>query len=205
MTSPAPTISPAEQSPAARIGATLFRYRSFLPLPLVAVALLAAGHLSPRNWLIGGALIAAGEMIRLAGVAAAGTVTRRRSRNVSRLVTYGPFAWSRNPLYNGNLLIWFGFSVASGVWWCPLVAVVLFAFEYHYIVAYEEGVLESIFGETYLAYKARTPRWIPRPPRLAEPGEPLRWAEAIRSETSTFLQYAALVAALVIKGRLVRS
>jgi protein-S-isoprenylcysteine O-methyltransferase Ste14 len=201
-----PSISPAEQSVPARIGGTLFRYRSFLPLPLVAVALLAPGHLTTQGWIIGGLLIAAGEAIRLAGVAAAGTVTRRRSRNVSRLVTYGAFAWSRNPLYNGNLLIWLGFSVASGVWWCPIVAVVLFALEYHYIVAYEEGVLESIFGETYLTYKARTPRWIPRPPQelAADASEPLHWGEAIRSETSTFLQYAALVAALIVKGRLTR-
>jgi protein-S-isoprenylcysteine O-methyltransferase Ste14 len=193
--------SPAEQALPARIGGTLFRYRSFLPLPLVAVALLAPGHLSLAGWVAGGALIVAGEAIRLAGVAAAGTVTRRRSRNVSRLVTYGAFAWSRNPLYNGNLLIWLGFAIASGVWWFPFVAVALFAVEYHYIVAYEEGVLESIFGDTYLAYKQRTPRWIPRPPRGSEGGDPLHWAEAFRSETSTFLQYLALVAALLIKSR----
>jgi hypothetical protein len=68
-------------------------------------------------------------------------------------------------------------------------------------VAYEEGVLESIFGETYLAYKARTPRWIPRPPRTPEESEPLRWGEALRSELSTFMQYAALVAALLLKSR----
>jgi len=195
-------MSPAEQALPARIGGALFRYRSFLPLPLVAVALLAPGHLSLWNWVAGGALIALGEGIRLAGVAAAGTVTRRRSRNVQRLVTYGAFAWSRNPLYNGNCLIWLGFAVASGVPWFPPLALVLFAIEYHYIVAYEEGVLESIFGDVYLAYKQRTPRWIPRPPREHEAGEPLHWAEAVKSETSTFLQYAALVAALVIKARL---
>jgi protein-S-isoprenylcysteine O-methyltransferase Ste14 len=201
-----PSLSPAEQALPARIGGALFRYRSFLPLPLVAVALLAPGHLSLWGWVAGGALIAMGEAIRLAGVAAAGTVTRRRSRNVTRLVTYGAFAWSRNPLYNGNLLIWLGFSVASGVPWFPPLAFVLFAIEYHYIVAYEEGVLESIFGETYLAYKTRTPRWIPRPPRQQE-SEPyeLHWAEAIKSETSTFLQYVALVAALLIKARLTNS
>ncbi|HWZ60440.1 MAG TPA: isoprenylcysteine carboxylmethyltransferase family protein [Gemmatimonadaceae bacterium] len=203
MTSPptSPSVSPAEQARPARIGGTLFRYRSFLPVPLVAVALLAPGHLSLWGWVGGGALILLGEAIRLAGVAAAGTVTRRRSRNVKRLVTYGAFAWSRNPLYNGNFLIWLGFAIASGVWWFPIVAVLLFAVEYRYIVAYEEGVLESIFGETYLAYKARTPRWIPRPPREREAGE-FHWAEAFKSETSTFLQYVALVAALVIKARL---
>lgn len=199
-----PSISHAEQALPARIGGALFRYRSFLPLPLVVVALLAPGHMTTWGWIVGAALIVAGELLRLAGVAAAGTVTRRRSRNVQRLVTYGAFAWSRNPLYNGNLLIWLGFSVASGVWWCPIVAAVLFALEYHYIVAYEEGVLESIFGETYLAYKARTPRWIPRPPRQTQHREPLHWAEAIKSETSTFLQYVALVAALIVKSRLTR-
>ena len=59
--------------------------------------------------------IAVGEWIRLAGVAAAGTATRRRSRDVQRLVNYGIFGWTRNPLYIGNFLIWTGFVIASGV------------------------------------------------------------------------------------------
>jgi protein-S-isoprenylcysteine O-methyltransferase Ste14 len=203
----APTASPissAEQTTAARVGGVLFRYRSFLPVPLVAVGLLAPGRQTPWGWTIGLALIVLGEAIRLAGVAAAGTVTRRRSRTVKSLVTHGAFAWSRNPLYNGNALIWLGFAVATGVPWFPPLAVVLFAIEYHYIVAYEEGVLESIFGAEYLAYKRRTPRWIPRPPRPPVAAGPLGWGEAVRSETSTFLQYIALAAALAIKWRITR-
>lgn len=195
------TISAAEQSRAAQIGGVLFRSRSFLPVPLVLIALIVLGHQTWQWWVVGGALIVLGEAIRLAGVAAAGTVTRRRSRNVKSLVTYGPFAWSRNPLYNGNCLIWLGFAVGSGIPWFPVVAVVLFAVEYHFIVAYEEGVLESIFGDEYLAYKRATPRWIPRPPRVAAAGES-HWGEAWRSEISTFLQYAALAAALALKARL---
>ena len=65
---------------------------------------------------------------------------------------------------------------------------------------YEEGVLESIFGREYLAYKSGTPRWIPRPPRTAETGEH-HWGEAWRSEISTFLQYAAITGAFVLKQR----
>ena len=102
--------------------------------------------MQPRNWILGFVLIVLGEAIRLAGVAAAGTVTRRRSRTVQRLVTYGIFAWMRNPLYVGNFLIWIGFTVISGVLWFIPVAVLLFAIEYTLIVRYEEGVLESIFG-----------------------------------------------------------
>ena len=200
---PPPPPSAAEQTPAARAGAVLFRNRGWLPVLFLAVPLLAPGHTSPRRWVVGLLLIVAGEAIRLAGVAAAGTVTRRRSRNVQRLVTYGAFAWSRNPLYNGNFLIWMGFAVISGVLWFIPIAAVIFAVEYSLIVRYEEGVLESIFGDEYLAYKRRTPRWIPRPPsRAVDRGvEEYHWGEAWRSETSTFLQYAALIVAFVVKER----
>src|ERR1700712_1635605 len=156
--SAAPTPSIAEQSTSARIGAVLFRSRSWLPVPFLLVALLAPAHPGIRNWVVGAVLIAIGEWIRLAGVAAAGTVTRRRSRDVQRLVTYGIFRWVRNPLYVGNYLIWMGFVVVSGVIWFVLVGTLLFAIEYSLIVAYEEGVLESIFGREYLDYKPTTPR-----------------------------------------------
>jgi len=198
----APTeISEAERSPAARAGAVLFRHRGWLPVPFLLVPLVAHGVMEPTNWIVGAVLIALGEAIRLAGVAAAGTVTRRRSRTVQRLVTYGIFAWMRNPLYVGNFLIWIGFTVISGVLWFLPVAVVLFAAEYTLIVRYEEGVLESIFGAEYLAYKNRTSRWIPRPPGADEEGEH-HWGEAWRSEISTFLQYAVISALFVAKQRM---
>jgi protein-S-isoprenylcysteine O-methyltransferase Ste14 len=205
---PTHTVSEAERTRAARIGAVLFRNRGWLPLLFLGVPLLAPGSTSPARWVAGLLLIVLGEAIRLAGVAAAGTVTRRRSRAVQRLVTYGVFAWSRNPLYNGNFLIWMGFVVISGVLWFLPVAVLIFAIEYSLIVRYEEGVLESTFGEEYLAYKRRTPRWIPRPPAARQVNgatprgdEEYSWPEAWRSEISTFLQYAALVAAFVVKDR----
>ena len=196
-----PTISEAERSTTARIGAVLFRHRGWLPVPFLLVPLLAHGTSSATNWVLGFVLIALGEGIRLAGVAAAGTVTRRRSRTVQRLVTYGIFAWMRNPLYVGNFLIWMGFTVISGVLWFLPVAIVLFAVEYTLIVRYEEGVLESIFGQEYLAYKGRTSRWFPRPPRAAESGEH-HWAEAWRSEISTFLQYVVITGLFVAKQRM---
>ena len=153
------------------------------------------------GWIIGLGLIVGGEWIRLAGVAAAGTVTRRRSRNVQRLVTYGVFAWVRNPLYVGNFFIWMGFVVISGVLWFLPLAIAIFAIEYTLIVQYEEGVLESIFGQEYLSYKRSTPRWLPHPPGRTASGEH-DWPEAWRSEISTFLQYAALIVAFTVKQRL---
>jgi protein-S-isoprenylcysteine O-methyltransferase Ste14 len=198
----APTnISAAEQRPSARVGAVLFRHRGWLPVPFLLVPLLAPGEMGAAKWIVGFLLIVVGEAIRLAGVAAAGTVTRRRSRTVQRLVTYGIFAWMRNPLYVGNFLIWIGFTVISGVLWFLPVAAVLFAVEYTLIVRYEEGVLESIFGEEYLDYKARTSRWIPRSPANEAAGEH-HWGEAWRSEISTFLQYAVITGVFVVKQRM---
>jgi protein-S-isoprenylcysteine O-methyltransferase Ste14 len=196
-----PAVSAAEQTRAARAGAVLFRNRSWLPVPFLLVPLLAPGHMTRSGWVVGAVLIVVGELTRFLGVAAAGAVTRRRSREVQRLVTYGIFGWVRNPLYIGNALIWCGFLVGSGVFWFLPVALVLFAVEYSLIVRYEEGVLQSIFGSTYADYQLRTPRWLPNRPRHPESG-PHFWAEAARSETSTIAQFVALAVAFYIKARI---
>jgi hypothetical protein len=97
-----------------------------------------------------------------------------------------------------------GFVTISGVLWFLPIAILLFAVEYELIVRYEEGVLESIFGRDYLDYKSCTPRWIPRPPKGEQPVGEYHWAEAFKSETSTFLQYAVLLVAFWIKSRVMR-
>jgi protein-S-isoprenylcysteine O-methyltransferase Ste14 len=182
-------VSAAEQTPAARIGAVLFKNRGWLPVPFLVVPIVAMQELTMRNLLIG------------AVVMVIGAVTRRRSRNVQKLVSHGPFAWSRNPLYNGNFLLWMGIITISGVYWFLPVAAVIFAIEYYYIVRYEEGVLESIFGQVYLDYKAKTPRWFPRPPKPEDAAGEFFWAEAWRSEISTFMQFAAIIALFWAKDR----
>ncbi len=163
--------------------------------------------MSGASWAVGLAIAAAGELLRLAGVAVAGSGTRRRSRAVHHLVTDGPFAWVRNPLYLGNGLAWLGVAVITGAPWLIPAAVAVFAIEYGLIVRYEEGVLESHFGAAYLAYKGRTGRWLPRPPgarpRLVDPS--YDWRSALRSESSTFLNLGAVVAALALKALVARS
>ena len=200
-----PRVSVAEQSIPAQIGGVLFRHRGWLPLLFLGIPLVLPGTTSLFGWEVGLALIIIGEAIRLAGVAAAGTVTRRRSRTVQRLVTYGIFAWTRNPLYIGNFLAWMGFVTISGVLWFLPIAVLLFAVEYELIVRYEEGVLESIFGSEYLDYKHDTPRWIPSPPKGERAVGEYHWGEAFKSEISTFLQYAVLILAFWIKSEVVWS
>ena len=177
----------------------VFKNRGWLPVPFLLVPLLVPSSLVARNVIIGAVLMVLGEAWRMWGVATAGTVTRRRSRTVQKLVSHGPFAWSRNPLYVGNFAIWMGIITLSGVLWFLPLAVGIFALEYYFIVRYEEGVLESIFSTEYLDYKEQTPRWFPRAP--AASGGEFFWAEAWRSEISTFLQYAAIIGLFILKDR----
>jgi protein-S-isoprenylcysteine O-methyltransferase Ste14 len=191
----AAVASPAEQEWLARLGGWLFRHRGILPVPFIVVPFVWRGVMTPRSWLFGLLVVAFGESLRLWGVAAAGPETRRRSRVVTRLVTHGPFAWMRNPLYFGNFFIWTGFSVIAGLQWFVPIAVLVFALEYTPIVRYEEAVLETTFGDEYLRYKERARRWMPVAPASENAG-PLSWRTAWRSERSTLVQFAVLASVL---------
>ena len=199
MTSISPTATslacPAEQAWLARLGGWLFRHRGTLPVPFIVVPFIWHGVMTPMSWVSGMLVVSFGEALRLWGVAAAGPETRRRSRVVSKLVTHGPFAWIRNPLYFGNFFIWTGFSLVAGLQWFVPVAVAVFALEYTPIVRYEEAVLETTFGDEYRRYKESTRRWLPVAP-VTLPGGALNWRTAWRSERSTLVQFAALAGVL---------
>jgi protein-S-isoprenylcysteine O-methyltransferase Ste14 len=201
MTSISPTATslayPAERETLARLGGWLFRHRGVLPVPFIVVPFIWHGAMTGLSTALGVVFVLGGESLRLWGVAAAGPETRRRSRAVSRLVTHGPFAWLRNPLYFGNFFLWTGFSAIAGIQWFLPVAVLLFALEYAPIVRYEEAVLEATFGAEYLRYRERTPRWLPVAPAAAPSGL-LCWSNAWRSERSTLLQFALLAAVLAV-------
>jgi len=104
-----------------------------------------------------------GEAIRLWGVGYAGFITRTRNVGADLLVTAGPFARVRNPLYVGNFFISLGACVGLNALmpWSVLVYIVLYAIQYHFIVTLEEETLLGKFGEEYARYKSQVPRFIP--------------------------------------------
>jgi protein-S-isoprenylcysteine O-methyltransferase Ste14 len=77
------------------------------------------------------------------------------------LTTTGPYAYTRNPLYLGSMLIAFGFAVAAHSWWIALVLAVLFALIYLPTIRSEEEFLRGHFSD-YADYSKRVPRLIPR-------------------------------------------
>jgi protein-S-isoprenylcysteine O-methyltransferase Ste14 len=79
----------------------------------------------------------------------------------SILITYGPYAYTRNPMYFAALAIWLGWAILFG----SVVVLIGFAALTVFItlvVPREERGLEKQFGETYRQYQARVPRWLAR-------------------------------------------
>ena len=73
----------------------------------------------------------------------------------------GPYAFTRNPLYLGSMLIAFGFALAARNVWIAIALAVLFAVIYVPVIRSEEAFLRSKFAG-YDEYAARVPRLIPR-------------------------------------------
>src|SRR5579884_2345757 len=147
--------------------AFVFKNRGAL-LAAPALLLVAFGKPSAESAMLGIPLAVAGEVIRCWAVGYSGTTTRAASVTAPDLVTAGPYAYVRNPLYVGNFLTALGFAVAFtgrndaperlgllGVSLGTMLAV------YATIVPHEERFLRTTFGERYDTYAARVPRAIP--------------------------------------------
>lgn len=188
-----------------RLGGWLFRHRTILPLPIAFVLLLVPPSVErPAFFWIGMAIVGIGEWIRVWAVRHIGTISRTRSDRLGPLVASGPFAWIRNPLYLGNLLLWLGLTVSAQLVWLLPVVVVLLAFEYHAIVRWEEHLIESRLGEAYREYTFRVPRWIPssRPAHAGVQSSVFSLRETLFSERGTLIAIAAGYLLLLLKSQL---
>ena len=102
---------------------------------------------------LGSAMIVAGLLIR---ALASGHVRKNEA-----LATTGPYAYTRNPLYLGSLIIGIGFAVSARSWWVSAVLVVMFFAIYVPVIRGEERFLRDKFPE-FDEYAQRVPRMIPR-------------------------------------------
>ncbi len=82
----------------------------------------------------------------------------------SRLVTAGPYEWTRNPIAGSHFLAVLGVALVVG---SPGAALLLFllGIPANLLIRHEERTLELRFGAEYRAYRDSVPRWIPRPRR----------------------------------------
>jgi protein-S-isoprenylcysteine O-methyltransferase Ste14 len=78
----------------------------------------------------------------------------------TRIVTEGPYALTRNPMYLGHLIFMLGLAVTFRSW-VALVILVLRAIWFHRRVVADEARLAVRFGAEYRDYAARVKRWLP--------------------------------------------
>ena len=145
------------------------------PLPpvvlVVALVFMAALHLlvpvtqlftSPWRVIVGGCPLGAGIAINLW----ADKLFKEKGTSVkpfepsTALVTDGPFAFTRHPMYLGMLLILAGVALCLGSL-SPWLVVPAFVWQItRRFVRPEEAKLEVTFGESYREYKRRVRRWL---------------------------------------------
>lgn len=123
------------------LAALLYLFELWRRAPLLSAVAWSLALVLPGLWLRG---------------YAAGYVKKNRE-----LTQTGPYAYTRNPLYLGSMLIAFGFALALLSWPVALVLACGFLIIYVPVIASEERFLRSTFPD-FNAYCRRVPRLLPR-------------------------------------------
>lgn len=158
--------------------------------------------LARPSWLslfMGGIVVVPGLLIR---ALASGHVRKNES-----LATSGPYAYTRNPLYLGSLVMGVGFCIAARSWWVGLALVVIFFAIYLPVIRDEENFLRTKFPE-FEEYARRVPRMLPRvtPYSSNEKEAPAGFSLDLylkHREYNALLGSLGMVAALIAKKMLV--
>ncbi len=164
-----------------RTGGWLFRWRSFLPVFLVPIALYVAyvdDNLPAFNdlrWLatcVGVGFL--GLVIRAFTIAyiPKGTSGRNTSEGQVALTlnSKGMYGYIRHPLYTGNYFMWLGIVMHTGNLFFTIAVSVAFWVYYTLIAMTEEKYLRSKFGQEYLDWASGTPAFLPRTLKWNPPG-----------------------------------
>ncbi len=146
-------------------GGRFFRYRNALGIGLAVLLLVFPwGRIEAAAWSValGLTLTLSGAALRIWAILQIGGAARKTSSlKAVRVISWGPFAMVRNPIYIANIAVFCGFTVLSRLLWAlPLVVLALGSW-YHRLVRREERFLEETFGEEYREYMASTGRWLP--------------------------------------------
>jgi len=182
----------------------IFKYRSYTPIPFV-ILMLIFENATITSLMIGFIIAVVGEFVRFWGVSWAGSETRTTGGvGGTFLVISGPFAYVRNPLYVGNILMYFGLGIMSMALfpYLQIVAIIFFIIQYNFIVKEEEGFLEKKFGDNYQKYLQNVPRFFPRVTKFKDNSIPqpnYKISAGLKSETRTLQAFAAIVFLILIK------
>ncbi len=113
-----------------------------------------------QSILLGAALVIPGLLIR--------AVASGQLQKNEQLATAGPYAYTRNPLYLGSLILSIGFALAARSWWIVGGIILLFFAIYLPVIRAEEEFLRERFPQ-FEDYARRVPRLFPRVTRIRQP------------------------------------
>jgi len=153
-----------------------FRLVMRIPVPWVFVLVFLIGGALERAWPVrlgqdvsGGLTTGLGTVSFVVGVLIAGwgLVTFHRARTTtvpgessSRLVTWGPYRFSRNPMYVGLTIAYLGEAfLLRDIWPVALLPVVL-AYVNWAVIPVEQARLAEVFGAEYVTYQRQVRRWL---------------------------------------------
>ncbi len=182
----------------------IFKYRSYTPLPFI-VLMIVFQKATIESMLIGFAILAIGEFFRLWGVSYAGSETRTTSgAGGTYLVVSGAYAYLRNPLYLGNMLMYLGAGIMSMALfpYLQIVALSFFYWQYMVIINEEEKFLRGKYGQNYADYCASVPKLIPKLAGYKNPGieqPPFNLKAGIRSERRTSQAIVSTIFLIIIR------
>ena len=180
-----------------------FRNRGYIPIPL-AIIILTFASIKIELLPIGVILVVTGELLRLNGVRYAGGETRTLKVGASALCSSGPFAYLRNPLYLGNVIIYAGMVLIAGgefVWILLPTTLTFFFLEYGLIISLEEETLRKKFNEEYGEYLSMVPRLIPRvsPWKGGSETVPMTIEKTLRTEKRTLQIIGGFILLLILR------
>jgi len=185
------------------ISSIAFKYRSYTPIPFLLLMFIFQES-TPLTLIIGFVVALVGELIRFWGVSWAGSETRSTGGvGGTFLIISGPFAYVRNPLYVGNILMYLGLGIMSYALfpYLQIIAIIFFLFQYYYIVREEEKYLREKFEEEYKDYCEHVSTFFPRlfPYKNSEVVQPPYNIKAgLRSETRSLQAFIGISILLVI-------
>ncbi len=139
-----------------------------------------------------------GLPVSLAGLLLRGWAAGHLEKNRA-LAASGPYAYTRNPLYLGTLIVAAGLALAANQWILGALFFAVFVLVYLPVMQNEEQHLRAIFPG-YAAYADRVPLLIPRGKRMPD-DSPFRWDVYMKNqEYQALLGFLAGVALLISKA-----
>jgi protein-S-isoprenylcysteine O-methyltransferase Ste14 len=142
--------------------------------------------------------IAIGAVVAFIGVAIRAAASGHVKKN-TELTRTGPYAYTRNPLYAGSIVIAAGFAIAALSPWVVLILAAMFALIYVPVIRSEEAFLRATFAD-FDEYCRRVPRLVPRLTRAYEgAGGFSRDLYLQHREYNALIGTACMLAALVVK------